>query len=163
MRPKKLTPKQQRFAVEYVRCGNASDAYRAAYNTDSMAPSTIQNEAWRLTVHHEIAERIDELQLAHARTVSLEQIDVLVGLRELIDRASDAGQFGAVVRAWELLGRSIGMFSDRTDVRGVIQHVIRPLEAYSDDDLRVFIDGTPDSLPAPEVSSTEPAGNGFKP
>jgi len=42
-----LTIKQERFAQEYVVTGNASEAYRRAYDTHG-GPRTIEVEASRL-------------------------------------------------------------------------------------------------------------------
>jgi len=43
-----LTPKQEAFARAYVETGNASEAYRQAYNAKNMQPNAIKVEASRL-------------------------------------------------------------------------------------------------------------------
>ena len=59
----KLTLKQERFAQAYVENGgNATDAYRSAYDTDDMKPETVNNEAHKLLKHREIATRLDQLR-----------------------------------------------------------------------------------------------------
>ena len=40
-----MTPKQEQFARLDVETGNASEAYRQAYNADNMKPETVTNEA----------------------------------------------------------------------------------------------------------------------
>ena len=40
-----MTPKQENFARLYVETGNASEAYRRAYDTGRMKPETINNNA----------------------------------------------------------------------------------------------------------------------
>jgi phage terminase small subunit len=57
-----LTPKQERFAQEYIKTGNASQAYRIAYDTENMKPATINRKAAELTDNGKIAARIGELQ-----------------------------------------------------------------------------------------------------
>ena len=37
----KLTPKQERFCQVYIETGNASEAYRAAYNAEKMKPESV--------------------------------------------------------------------------------------------------------------------------
>ena len=35
-----LTPKQEAFCLAYMETGNASEAYRRAYDADNMKPAT---------------------------------------------------------------------------------------------------------------------------
>ncbi len=60
---KRLTPKQQKFAREYFRTGNASEAYRLAYDAKNMKPETVNRNAVELTQNSMIAARIDELRV----------------------------------------------------------------------------------------------------
>lgn len=65
----KLTPKQELFCQAYVKLGNASDAYRAAYNCENSKPSTIHRCAHDLLKRPHVAARIAELnQQALERT-----------------------------------------------------------------------------------------------
>jgi phage terminase small subunit len=57
----RLTPKQEAFALAYCRLMNASDAYRAAYNTGNMKPKTVHEAASRLLKNSKVAARIAEL------------------------------------------------------------------------------------------------------
>ena len=41
----KLTLKQEKFCIEYIETGNASEAYRRAYSTSKMKESTINRKA----------------------------------------------------------------------------------------------------------------------
>jgi len=56
-----LTPKQEKFAVEYARTGSATEAYRAAYRCSRMKPETIHKLAYQQLHHPKIAPRIREL------------------------------------------------------------------------------------------------------
>ena len=61
--PSGLTIKQTRFAYEFVRNGGkASDAYRHAYNADSMKVQTISRESQVLLKNHKIATLIESIQ-----------------------------------------------------------------------------------------------------
>jgi phage terminase small subunit len=62
--PSELTPKQERFARKYVELGNASEAYRQAYDAENMSGAAINEEAYRLTKNPDIALRILDLQLS---------------------------------------------------------------------------------------------------
>ena len=57
-----LTSKKNKFAEEFVKCGNQSEAYRRAYNCKNMKPETINSRAYELMRDSEIKVRINELQ-----------------------------------------------------------------------------------------------------
>ena len=57
-----LTAKQESFVVAYVETGNASEAYRRAYDTGRMRPATINRNAHALVRHSKVAARIQELR-----------------------------------------------------------------------------------------------------
>ncbi len=60
--PKSLTPKQEAFAVAYIKTGNASEAYREAYAAGKMTPESINVAACRALKNAKVALRIDELR-----------------------------------------------------------------------------------------------------
>ena len=60
---KKLTPKQNKFAEEYVNTGNASEAYRRAYDVGADTKlETIASKASHLLAEYNISTRVKELQ-----------------------------------------------------------------------------------------------------
>lgn len=56
-----FTPKQEKFCQEFVKCGNASEAYRLSYNAKNMKPETINRKAKELLDIGKISARIAEL------------------------------------------------------------------------------------------------------
>lgn len=72
-----LTQKQEAFVAKYLECDRAADAYRYAYSTENMSSKTINNEAYDLTLHPEIAPIIKK-----AKDKVLEQIE------KILDKAS---------------------------------------------------------------------------
>lgn len=58
---KGLTPKQETFCQEYIKCGNASEAYRIAYDCKNMKPETINVKACELLKNGNIMVRVQEL------------------------------------------------------------------------------------------------------
>ena len=57
-----LTPKQEAFTLKYVECGNASEAYRHAYDVgEDTKPETIWKEAHTLLADPKVARRVLEL------------------------------------------------------------------------------------------------------
>ena len=61
-KPDKLTQKQEKFARAYVETGNASEAYRRAYDASRMKAETVNNNASKLLQHSEVAARVATLQ-----------------------------------------------------------------------------------------------------
>lgn len=55
-----LTPKQEAFARAYIETGNASEAYRRAYDAGNMKPETINRNAKALLDNNKIATRLEE-------------------------------------------------------------------------------------------------------
>jgi len=58
----RLTIKQEKFCQEYLKCGNASEAYRKSYNAGKMATGTINTNAKTLLKNNPVAIRIEELR-----------------------------------------------------------------------------------------------------
>jgi len=72
----KLTPKQDAFALAYVETGNASEAYRRAYDAENMSPDAIKVEACKLLAHPNVTITVVNIQeAAQERTlVTVESI-----------------------------------------------------------------------------------------
>jgi phage terminase small subunit len=63
----KLTPKQEKFSLVYVETGNASEAYRQAYDVGpDTKPETVWREASEALANGSVAVRVMELQSAAA-------------------------------------------------------------------------------------------------
>lgn len=62
MRTKGLTPKQELFCQIYVSTGNATEAYKKAYDTSNMKYSSIMECACRQFDNHKITTRVEELE-----------------------------------------------------------------------------------------------------
>jgi Terminase small subunit len=75
-----LSAKQEAFALAYLETGNASEAYRRAYNASKMQPGTVNREATRLLANPLITTRIAELQATAASKAVLSRAWVLEGL-----------------------------------------------------------------------------------
>lgn len=57
-----LTPKQEAFCLAYVETGNASEAYRRAYDASRMKDGTIRVKACEVMAHELVEARIAELR-----------------------------------------------------------------------------------------------------
>lgn len=63
MSSKPLTIKQEAFCQAYIETGNASEAYRSAYNTEKMKPESVNRCAKAMTDNIKIASRLKDLRL----------------------------------------------------------------------------------------------------
>lgn len=58
----KLTPKQERFCLGYIELGNASEAYRRAYDCTNMKSTTINRNAHAMLAKNKIVTRVNQLK-----------------------------------------------------------------------------------------------------
>ncbi len=105
---KELSEKQKRFGREYMVDFNVADAYvRAGYSKNGA-----QSGGSRLLRDSRIQAYIAELEAEATERAGLTVDGVLKNLREDRDAARKAGQFGPAVRADELMGKYLAMFTD---------------------------------------------------
>lgn len=120
-----LTPKQEAFVLAYLETGNATEAYRRAYDCKSMKEATINREAKALTDNPKIATRLQVLQSRAAAKVALTRSWVLEQLMDNVTKAKEADDYNASNKALELLGKTDeigGMFVDRSNVTSDNRH-----------------------------------------
>jgi len=150
---KTLTPKQRAFVAAYTETGNASEAYRRAYNAKRMSADAIKVEASRLLAHPIVALTLAGLEKRVidkvVATTGVSKSWVIAKLVENVERAMQAkpvldaqgnptGDYtynGNVAnRALELIGKEQGMFIERKEVG-------KPgdFDNMSDSDLDAFI------------------------
>jgi len=104
-----LSRKQVKFVEQYAALGNASEACRrAGYKLGN----SIGQQGHENLKKPEIAAAIRR-ELAKS-DVDVSPLRVKNRLHEISHAAQEAGQFGPAVRAEELLGKSIGMWIDRS-------------------------------------------------
>lgn len=116
-RPVTLTPKQEAFCLAYIETGNASEAYRQAYDAGQMKPETINKRASELLTKGEIAGRITDLKAAHVErhNVTIDTIrEMLVEDRKL---ARELETPAAAVSATMGLAKLYGLLTDKLDAK----------------------------------------------
>jgi len=79
----KLTIKQDAFVLAYLETGNASEAYRRAYNCSGMNSNTINNRASDLMKHGGIKARIEESRERTFASAAIDRAGVLSLITEL--------------------------------------------------------------------------------
>jgi hypothetical protein len=108
--------RHERFAQEVASGSSQSEAYETA-GFGSSTPAATKANASRLMNRPEVRERVAELQLAQGRQAEIKRADIIDMLLADRERAHAHRQIAAAVRAAELIGKIIGMFVDRREVR----------------------------------------------
>jgi len=115
-----LTPKQEKFCIEYLQCGNASKAYRASYDAEKMKDASVNRKAFELLQNVKITARIDSLRAESAKVAVLTQATVLSDLIAIkahcmtIDSEGQMLRPGEAIKALELLGRNVKAWAPET-------------------------------------------------
>ena len=115
-----LTPKQEKFCVEYVKCSNASEAYRVSYNAEKSTPKSVNELASKLLANAKVASRVKELQAPAAERARITLDSHLDRLEALSIQSESARQFGAAISAEVSRGNAVGIYVDRVQVDGKV-------------------------------------------
>ena len=140
----KLTIKQDKFCRAFVgpADGNASEAYRTAYNATNMLPSTVNRKAKELMDNGKITARIDQLKAEYADCNAITIEEITAGLRRAAESATGAGQHSAATQALLGLAKLGGLLIEK--------------RAVSIDDAREHLDAVADLANAPNVVPIAP-------
>ena len=111
-----LTGKQEAFAKLVAGGAVLSDAYRECYSADTMKDSTVWSEACRLAQNPKVSARIKDIQAdmeADRRTIERRREEWV--LKRLSEEADQADNASSRIRVLELVGKTVGMFTDRIE------------------------------------------------
>lgn len=111
-----LTGKQEAFAKLVAGGAVLSDAYRECYSADTMKDSTVWSEACRLAQNPKVSTRVKAIQVemeADRRTIERRREEWV--LKRLSEEADQADNASSRIRALELMGKTVGMFTDRIE------------------------------------------------
>ena len=133
-----VTVKQQAFARAYVESGNASEAYRRAYNSQRMSANAVRVEAHRVLKRPNVALMVSQLQEEAAEHFELTHDGVVRMLLADRDTARELGQMASAVRADELIGKNLGMFKERVEVHPRTEVLAASLGELSREELRAL-------------------------
>lgn len=117
---KSLTPKQLKFAealghgIDGEPC-SISDAYRHAYDTKKMSDAVIRNEASKLSQHHDVAIMVDSIIADRSRAKHVREVTTKERIENELWKIVDEEENNTHrLRALEMMGKSIAMFSEVT-------------------------------------------------
>lgn len=116
-----LTVKQEAFATAYIENGgNASAAYRAAYNAENMQPQSIHVNACKLLSDAKVSLRVEELRAALAKRHEITADTITRMLIEDRDFARELESAAAATTATMGLAKLHGLLVDRQHHSGAI-------------------------------------------
>lgn len=129
-----LTIKRENFCQAYILCqGNASAAYREAFNCEGSKPETVWNNASRLLADTKVKARVKELLdgnlIRHEMTVD----GITEMLREDRELARDNSQGSAAVTASMGLAKLHGLIVEKKKIEGNLTIEGIKSELFGDD------------------------------
>ena len=113
-----LTIKQERFVLEYMKDGNASRAYREAYDAENMGEATINVQASKLLKNDKVAIRIQELRNKETESAILS----IEKRKEMLTKFAYEEDSGNAMKAIEILNKMDGVYvvKQQTEVSGTL-------------------------------------------
>jgi hypothetical protein len=116
-RDKRMTAKMHAFASNIVQGMSPSDAYRRAYDTNNMSEASIVSDANRLLKDARITQLLESFWVTLKENVIADnQATRRHIMSELYNHAERAGERTSdKLKALELMGRAIGMFTDKVE------------------------------------------------
>ena len=122
-----LTIKQENFARAYIETGNASEAYRRAYDAENCAAETIRVKACELLQNGNVAVMVEELKADHAERHEVTVDSLTVRLDSAYDVARDNKQASAMVSSVAVTAKIHGMITDKKQIVNNDPHGLREM------------------------------------
>ena len=115
----KLTIKQEAFARAYVETGNASEAYRRAYNAENMKQESIAVRACELLAHGKVSVMVQQLkdQAAERHAVTVDSLVNELEEARLAALGAENPQSAAAVAATMGKAKILGMDKQILDLK----------------------------------------------
>lgn len=117
-----MTAKQEAFAIEYLKDKNATQAaIRAGYSKKTAA-----SIAWELLEKPDVKEFIGRHQEEARKNATVTVDGIVDQLRDIASNimAKDSDR----IRALELIGKYLGMFTERVEMKGQIDTAVTKLD-----------------------------------
>ncbi len=107
-----LSARQALFVGEYIISGNATQAaIKAGYSE-----KTACEQGSRLLTNVKVSREIEQRQQRRVDRLNLSADFVLENILRTAEKARDVGEYSAALRGYELLGKHLKLFTDKTEV-----------------------------------------------
>ncbi|WAV89339.1 terminase small subunit [Oxalobacter aliiformigenes] len=118
-----LTQKQENFCLAYIETGNASEAYRKAYNAAKASEKSVWESASKMLDNPKVISRLEALREQAARRALLTLERHLEELAALRDEARAEGRYSAAIAAEIARGKAAGLYVEQSRTEGEIRMV----------------------------------------
>lgn len=118
---RRLSPRRLAFAKEYARIGNGTVAAKNA----GYSQQTAYSQGSRLLKDVEVQAEIERMRAKTERAETVTRAYVIAGLQDIAENGETESNR---VRALELLGKTVGAFTEQVDV----QHSTAGVEALQE-------------------------------
>ena len=111
-----LTARQQAFVLAVSKGLTYTDAYRQSYGAENSTPQTISVEANRLLNNPKVAVLLEQRINRQESVILQSKANTQAHIKQrLLEHANDFKTESGKLKALELLGKSVGMFTDRVE------------------------------------------------
>ena len=128
-----MTIKQELFAQAYIETGNASEAYKRAYDTQANA-NTINRKASQLLKHPEVIKLLADLQAIHRQRHTITIDHILQELEQSRLLALENIQCSAAISATMGKAKLLGLDKQVIEHKGILTPVFnfQPVKPAAD-------------------------------
>lgn len=113
---KKLTPKQEKFVEGIISGKNPSEAYKSAYNPTNMSKESIKVEAQKYLKKPNISLTIQQKKAKIEEELIYTAKDSFLNLEMAQSQALEQGNIQAYLKAEELKGKLLGLYTEKRDI-----------------------------------------------
>ena len=113
-----LTPKQEKFVRKYIETGNASEAYRQAYDAKGMKPETVHRTAKEMLDNPKIAARVANWRENNRKRHEVTVDSLIAELQESRELATADKQHSAAISATLGKAKITGLIVDKNELTG---------------------------------------------
>lgn len=114
----KLTQKQETFCLEYLKDGNATRAYKIAYNCSKTKESSINVNASKLLKDTKIIQRLDSLKEKIVNKALWKKEDSILKLKEALSISKKANEIVMVVKELNAMHGYNAPIKSETEITG---------------------------------------------
>lgn len=107
-----LTQRRENFCLEFVKSGNATDAYRKSFSCDNQKETTINNNAYKLMGITDVITRIEELN----KKAESSTIITIQQRKELLSRFAWEEESDKSMKAIDLLNKMDSVYIQKQDI-----------------------------------------------
>ena len=116
MQERRLSPKMRLFAKLITEGHSPSESYRRAYDCSNSSNVTVSANACKLLKDPRVSEVVRQAEQAESIISDPPALRAFV-LRQLLNHSNTMKTESNQIRALELLGKSIGMFTDKVETK----------------------------------------------